>query len=156
MTWRVCLESGCPEATEHSSRRCPAHRTQTRSPSSAVSSHPGWRRARAAALRRDRNRCVRCGAPAVHVDHIRPVVQGGAEVDTANLQSLCREHHREKGAEDRIAVEEARLAATTSIVEGEKIEARIRRTEARQRQQQAGPPGAGGYSGCIDLDGLGR
>jgi 5-methylcytosine-specific restriction endonuclease McrA len=38
--------------------------------------------------------CVVCGAKANHVDHIRPVAEGGA-LD-GPLQSLCERHHRRK------------------------------------------------------------
>jgi 5-methylcytosine-specific restriction protein A len=42
--------------------------------------------------------CALCEAEgrleaAVHVDHIRPIRDGGAPFDPANLRSLCKPHH---------------------------------------------------------------
>lgn len=37
---------------------------------------------------------------AVHVDHIKPISQGGDPWDSANLQSLCHDCHNRKTAED--------------------------------------------------------
>ncbi|KJK12549.1 hypothetical protein UB45_07675 [Terrabacter sp. 28] len=57
-----------------------------------------WRYARKAALRRDRYKCVRCGAKAEEVDHIIPRM--GMKLSTwsclhhlKNLRSLCRACH---------------------------------------------------------------
>ena len=55
----------------------------------------GWDKTRARILRRDHHRCVKCGAPAREVDHIRERVEGGGQ-DDDNLESLCREHHLAK------------------------------------------------------------
>ena len=63
-----------------------------------------WRKLRAEQLRRQ-PLCERCLAqgrhiPARVVDHIRPVNQGGAQLDLENLQSLCAAcHNRKSGAE---------------------------------------------------------
>jgi HNH endonuclease len=49
---------------------------------------------------RDGGLCVRgCGRLAKDVDHIVPLMDGGAPFDLANLQSLCRPCHNRKGAE---------------------------------------------------------
>lgn len=48
----------------------------------AVAEHPS------PVLFRDRWTCQQCGAPASHVDHIRPVLFGGTD-DESNLQALC-------------------------------------------------------------------
>ena len=54
----------------------------------------GWARARRAALDRDGWRCVECGHPgALEVHHVVPLDQGGAPLDLANLQTLCRGCH---------------------------------------------------------------
>lgn len=37
-------------------------------------------------------------APAVHVDHVRPLRMGGAKYDPANLQPLCHACHSRKTA----------------------------------------------------------
>jgi 5-methylcytosine-specific restriction protein A len=63
-----------------------------------------WRSARAALLReeplcracRDRGRLV----PATIVDHVRPIKDGGARFDAANLQPLCAPCHNRKTARE--------------------------------------------------------
>ena len=47
-----------------------------------------WRGVRAQVLFRDRWTCQQCGAPADHVDHIAPVIDGGTD-HPANLRALC-------------------------------------------------------------------
>ena len=59
-------------------------------------------------LKRDHHRCVKCGAEgrynnriggdrySLEVDHIVEIVDGGAEFDEDNLQTLCRTCHKEK------------------------------------------------------------
>lgn len=46
--------------------------------------------------------CAQMGrvTPAVLVDHIVPLRDGGARLDDANLQSLCRACHDKKSAQD--------------------------------------------------------
>lgn len=44
--------------------------------------------------------CRMCGLPAVLVDHIIPIRDGGERLDENNLQSLCRRCHDVKTAED--------------------------------------------------------
>ncbi len=55
-----------------------------------------WRNTRARVLYRDQWRCKRCGAPASHVDHIRPVLFGGDDAES-NLQALCERCNLAKG-----------------------------------------------------------
>jgi hypothetical protein len=58
---------------------------------------PGW--VQAEVYKRDRGRCVRCGATAnLHFDHILPYSKGGSSRDPANIQVLCARHNLEKGA----------------------------------------------------------
>jgi len=45
-------------------------------------------------------RCQRLGD---ELDHIEPLDRGGAEYDQANIQLLCREHHRLKTATENAA-----------------------------------------------------
>ena len=55
-----------------------------------------WRRARWAALRRDRGLCVRCLpglTAAMSVHHIVHLADGGDPFALENLQSLCAKHH---------------------------------------------------------------
>lgn len=40
--------------------------------------------------------CIACGHPAKFADHIRNRAEGGLDLDPSNLQSMCREHHRQK------------------------------------------------------------
>lgn len=51
-----------------------------------------WRRLRAQILALDGYRCKKCGDPAVEVDHIRPVADGGTDYPS-NLRSLCHNCH---------------------------------------------------------------
>lgn len=57
--------------------------------------------ARLSAGHRRRNPlCVVCGRPSDLVDHITPLAAGGARLDPANLQSMCRRCHGAKTAQD--------------------------------------------------------
>lgn len=63
-----------------------------------------WRRARELALARDCGMCVLCQAqqrvtPATEVDHIVPIAEGGAELELANLRSVCGPCHATVTAE---------------------------------------------------------
>ena len=66
-----------------------------------------WQNARAAARKRDGERCQRCGATeGLEVHHITPLSKGGAEFDLSNLTTLCQECHvdvggRGQGGRDR-------------------------------------------------------
>lgn len=58
-----------------------------------------WEDARALALARDEHRCLigrlfggQCH-PVLDVHHITPLEEGGAELDLANLVTLCHRHH---------------------------------------------------------------
>ena len=66
-----------------------------------------WRSVRAAFLR-EHPLCGGCAAkgllvPARVVDHVRPIKDGGARFDTANLQSLCVPCHNSKTARESAA-----------------------------------------------------
>ena len=53
-----------------------------------------WQAARAAALARAGYRCQRCGgAGRLEVHHVESLARGGAPLDEANLQALCRRCH---------------------------------------------------------------
>ena len=62
-----------------------------------------WRAVRRHVLERDGRVCQGCGAQLglAECDHIKPVSQGGAEFDPANLQTLCRRCHIRKSAAER-------------------------------------------------------
>ena len=64
-----------------------------------------WRAVRAAFLRQH-PLCCACEVrgrvvPAVVVDHVVPIKQGGARFDPENLQSLCVSDHNAKSAKER-------------------------------------------------------
>jgi 5-methylcytosine-specific restriction protein A len=67
-------------------------------PGGAFYRSKAWLAARAAVLKRDGYRCATpyCRNRATHVDHIRPIADGGAGLDPTNLQSLCASCHSRK------------------------------------------------------------
>lgn len=53
-----------------------------------------WKRLRRRVLDRDGWRCTVCGkAGRLECHHVRPVVEGGAEMDPGNLSVVCRACH---------------------------------------------------------------
>jgi len=69
-------------------------------PKPAYSGH--WPAVRAKVLKRDGHRCRQCGkAGRLEVDHVRPLKEGGARFDMANLQTLCRGCHIQKTRTER-------------------------------------------------------
>ena len=72
-----------------------------RIPHPATKNPRRWRALRQVVLKRDGYRCLTCGkAGRLEVDHIIPVVQGGAWWDAAGLQTLCRACHFDKSRID--------------------------------------------------------
>ena len=58
-----------------------------------------WEKVRLKVLDRDNWRCQKCGkAGRLEVDHKVGLERGGAGLDPANLQALCRNCHFEKSA----------------------------------------------------------
>ena len=57
-----------------------------------------WRKIRAKIIK-NHPYCLFCGAPAVHVDHIKPLRYGGTN-DASNLQPLCAACHSRKTASE--------------------------------------------------------
>jgi 5-methylcytosine-specific restriction endonuclease McrA len=52
-----------------------------------------------AVLKRDKMRCVQCGATNnLHFDHILPWSKGGSSTKVENIQLLCQRHNLEKSA----------------------------------------------------------
>lgn len=84
---RRCL-GGCGALINSGSycRRCTPRNGSTRS----------WRTRREWVMLRDQFTCQVCGAPAEHVDHIRPVLFGGGD-NPANLQATCAGCNLAKG-----------------------------------------------------------
>ncbi|MGZ4238118.1 MAG: HNH endonuclease signature motif containing protein [Solirubrobacteraceae bacterium] len=83
--------------------RCREHATEnrrrTRSVNDSFYSPKAWRLARSAQLFREPlcehvdQAGKRCYAIAEHVHHRRPIEEGGARRDPANLMSVCASHH---------------------------------------------------------------
>lgn len=63
-----------------------------------------WARIRQAVIRRDGGRCVFCGGPGNHVDHIDP----GGPHELWNLRLLCQLHHMQRTAGQAHAARRAR------------------------------------------------
>jgi 5-methylcytosine-specific restriction endonuclease McrA len=57
-----------------------------------------WQRVRLVVLERDDHRCHWCGGPANTVDHVRPLVAGGARLDPTNLVAACVRCNSRRGA----------------------------------------------------------
>lgn len=86
----ACRHPHCPDLAGGPRGWCPRHDP---GPFAGTAAMPtGWGRIRAAVLRRDRHRCVRCGLPAVTVNHITARALGGTD-EMSNLESLCRRCH---------------------------------------------------------------
>ena len=102
---KPCSYPGCPNLT--TGGRCPLHRRPDTRPTATERGYDAeWRRLRAIHLR-DNPYCVTCERmgkleKAVDVDHIIPHKGDDAlRLDPANLQSLCKWHHRSKTARER-------------------------------------------------------
>lgn len=111
MTPRPCRHPGCGVLIRgRGTSRCEAHRSEERKredelrPSAARRGYDSeWRELRAQHLL-EHPECVRCGEEDTRneVDHIVPISQGGARLDPANLQTMCKTHHSVKtGKHDR-------------------------------------------------------
>lgn len=65
-------------------------------------STPAWRRLRVHVLERDGHLCQirgpKCQLDATEVDHIVPLVDGGAKLDAANCRASCAKCNRGRGA----------------------------------------------------------
>jgi 5-methylcytosine-specific restriction protein A len=116
---RVCNRRGCNRLTD-GGPRCELHPHETRRQGREADRRydrqreqahlrgydATWRRLRAAVMAEE-PLCRACRAeghvtPAVDVDHITPVsVAPERRLDRANLQPLCRMHHRLKTAKER-------------------------------------------------------
>lgn len=96
MKWRICLEDGCPEMSQH--LRCPTHTRNTpRSPSSTLTSAAGYKKLRQEILDRDNGICHLCGLPGADTaDHDTPAAWDG-ENTHANLRAAHRACNRAKG-----------------------------------------------------------
>ncbi len=88
-----CVECGA-ELASHRSPYC-SRRCQWK-----FHGHYFWDSARSYTMLRDRYRCRVCGAKKrareLDVDHIVEIARGGAALEYSNLQTICRECHRQK------------------------------------------------------------
>lgn len=146
MTWRVCLQDGCPELTESANRRCPAHQPP-RSPSSKATSSPGWRRIRRLVLERDGYRCQiglpGCTGEATVVDHIQAAADQGSN-RPSNLRASCESCNIARRPKQVRALS----ASAQSKREHESIvDARLREQDRRGQAKQ--DPPTGGRSGLL-------
>jgi 5-methylcytosine-specific restriction endonuclease McrA len=94
MTLRFCLTCNAHHPTGST---CPKRERQRYAASSQrrTRSTVRWQQARAAARRRDGNRCRRCGSTRnLQVHHIVSLANGGARYDLENLETLCFDCHR--------------------------------------------------------------
>jgi 5-methylcytosine-specific restriction protein A len=82
-----------------------ARPADTRPSAAARGYDADWRRFRAWYAAGHPAVCVRCqhGGPSedMHLDHIRPLEQGGPRLDEDNVQWLCHTCHNKKTAEDK-------------------------------------------------------
>jgi len=78
-------------------RRIPRGKSYCREHRPRNGSTRQWRQLRAQILARDRYTCQTCGAPAEHVDHIRPLRDGGSD-QPGNLAAACAACNLRKGS----------------------------------------------------------
>lgn len=104
---RYCAGWRCPVKIRPPHRYCPDHRSKyTRrrrgpTPAFRVYDSAAWRHL-VAVVKQEEPMCRRCKVtPTRDVDHIVSIEDGGAPLDRANLQGLCRSCHVTKTAEDR-------------------------------------------------------
>lgn len=113
MLAKKCTYAGCREVLTDGSYRCPTHAKKTAYRGfwdgfQRFYNSDRWKRARNAKLVMN-PMCEMCKKqPAVMVDHIVELKDGGAETDLENLQSLCDPCHKLKtGREKRRRKREA-------------------------------------------------
>lgn len=107
-----CLVPRCPNLA-HRRGRCTDHYVPWEQPSTnerTLTRHERHQ-LRTEQLRREPN-CRTCGATATECDHIRPISDGGAIYDPANLQSLCTACHDSKTRAENAARNKRRTQQT--------------------------------------------
>ena len=106
----ACSHQGCSNTVQSGkgglcrihqrARHSQYSKTRGDSEHTKIYSTKAWKTSRKAALYRDDGWCVRCKeAPAVLVDHIKEIKDGGSPYDLSNLQCLCARCHAKKTAE---------------------------------------------------------
>ena len=105
---RFCKFPDCPNLIE-SGTFCPDHERKGTSPdgnqpkvADPFYSSVAWRKLREWHISGN-PLCVECGAPGVIVDHIQAIKEGGSEMSTENLRTLCRTCHGSKHPKQRTA-----------------------------------------------------
>lgn len=77
-----------------------------------------WALLRLKVFERDGWRCRRCGrAGRLECDHVIPLHAGGAPLDLANLQALCRPCHVAKSADENTRPDPEREAWRAKLAE---------------------------------------
>ena len=110
---RNCRQQGCRNLAEKGSCYCREHQLEQnrnynryeRDPDTqAFYTSKEWRSVRRYQLEHFPlcAECLKAGryTPATLVDHIKPIREGGARLDMANLQSLCWSCHSQKSIEE--------------------------------------------------------
>jgi 5-methylcytosine-specific restriction protein A len=111
---KACRAPGCGNGTTNRNGYCDKHQSLhqpvgwKRRQSGKTTTQRGygakWQKIRKEALKRDDYICVQCRkagkvAAAHAVDHITPKASGGGD-ELSNLQSLCRDCHKDKTAQE--------------------------------------------------------
>jgi 5-methylcytosine-specific restriction endonuclease McrA len=102
VTLRFCLHCNGHHPSSYACPKREAKRYRA-SQQRRIRSTARWQQVRAAARRRDGQRCRRCGSTdKLEVHHIVSLANGGSRYDLANLETLCSDcHHQEEGAGGR-------------------------------------------------------
>jgi 5-methylcytosine-specific restriction enzyme A len=87
----------CPECERSHQRR----RDAARGSAAERGYDAEWRKVRKAVLDRDGWICRWCGQPAITVDHVTPLAQGGLRLDPSNLVAACRSCNARRGGATR-------------------------------------------------------
>lgn len=102
---RVCSIPGCAVLIRGRGHLCAGHERRRkrgvdarRGTANQRGYGPEWQRIREQYLK-DNPFCVVCGQPAVEVDHIIPLRQGGTN-EHDNLRPLCKTHHSQRTASE--------------------------------------------------------
>lgn len=109
---KSCRKAGCGGLSRDRHGYCPNH-ADLASWGSYQKENPNriyqtkrWRYTRIKVIQRDRGLCQEClksgrVSEGTHVDHVKPVSQGGDEWSMNNLQLLCKKCHEKKTAREK-------------------------------------------------------
>jgi len=104
---KICTYVGCDKIIPGTERRCKEHTEASWSIERTYDpfySSKAWRNL-SKKFRQANPLCIDCKKKgrttiAHHADHIIPITEGGAPLDWANIQGLCRHHHASKTAKE--------------------------------------------------------